>query len=47
MISTGDLLILSTFGKVAISSDDSTLHFRTHFGLKMNAKINNANNINK
>ena len=29
------------------STDDSALHFRTHFGLKMNAKINNANDINK
>ena len=28
-------------------SDDSTLHFRTHFGLKMNAGINYANNINE
>ena len=28
-------------------SDDSVLHFRTHLGSKMNAEINNANNIRK
>jgi len=30
-----------------LTADDSTLHFRTHFGLKMAAEINNSNNINK
>ena len=33
--------------KSYLRSDESTLHFRTHFGLKMTAGINYAYNINE
>ena len=39
--------LLKELTKIINSTDDSPLHFRTHFGLKMNVKINNAHNINK
>ena len=30
-----------------LTPDDSALHYRTHLGSKMNAEINNANNISE